>query len=95
VLFTRRGLLKIRNARFRDDPAPPDPDCDCPTCAQHSRAYLRHLLRVNEALGARLASLHNLRAYLRLLAEARAAIAAGRFAALRDWVAQLDGLPAA
>jgi queuine tRNA-ribosyltransferase len=95
VLFTSRGLLKARNARFKDDPAPPDPDCDCPTCAQHSRAYLRHLLRVNEALGARLASLHNLRAYLRLLAEARSAIAAGRFAALRERVAQLDALPVA
>jgi queuine tRNA-ribosyltransferase len=56
---------------------------------------LRHLLRVNEALGARLASLHNLRRYLRLLAEARAAIAAGRFAALRGRLAQLDALPAA
>jgi queuine tRNA-ribosyltransferase len=95
VLFTSRGLLKVRNARFKDDSAPPDPDCDCPTCTRHSRAYLRHLLRVNEALGARLASIHNLRSYLRLLAEARAAIAAGRFAALRERVAQLDAVPAA
>jgi len=86
VLYTSEGLLKIRNARYREDPAPPDPDCDCPTCARHSRAYLRHLLHVNEALGARLATLHNLRFYLRLLAEARAAIAAGSFASLRGRV---------
>jgi len=86
VLFTRDGVLKLRNARFRCDDAPPDADCDCSTCAQHSRAYLRHLLRVNDTLGARLASLHNLRFYLRLLEEARTAIRLGRFAALRERV---------
>ena len=81
VLFTSAGLLRIRNARFRADAAPIDPDCDCPTCAAHSRAYLRHLLQENEILGMRLASIHNLRFYLRLLERARAAIAAGTFAA--------------
>jgi queuine tRNA-ribosyltransferase len=86
VLFTSCGLLKLRNARFRDDGAPPDPDCDCATCARHSRAYLHHLLRVNETLGARLASVHNLRFTLRLLEEARCAIAAGRFDAFRRGV---------
>ena len=84
VLYTSQGLLRLRNARFRDDPAPPDPACDCPTCASHSRAYLQHLLRANEMLGARLASLHNLRFYLGLLAEARRAIAQGAFPALRE-----------
>jgi queuine tRNA-ribosyltransferase len=83
LLFTRAGLLRIRNARFRADDAPLDPGCDCATCRGHSRGYLRHLLQVNESLGARLASLHNLRFTLRLLEDARAAIAAGRFAALR------------
>jgi queuine tRNA-ribosyltransferase len=83
VLYTSQGLLRLRNARFRGDPAPPDPACDCPTCASHSRAYLHHLLRANEMLGARLASLHNLRFYLGLLAEARRAIAQGAFSALR------------
>ena len=82
-LFTSQGVLTIRNARFRDDPLPPDPECDCPTCTQHSRAYLRHLLHTGEALGARLATLHNLRFYLRLLERAREAIDEGRFAALR------------
>ena len=86
VLFTQSGLLRLRNARYRDDPEPPDPGCDCETCARYSRAYLRHLLQAGEALAGRLASLHNLRFYLRLLQEARAAIAAGRFAALRDEV---------
>jgi queuine tRNA-ribosyltransferase len=83
LLFTRSGLLRIRNARFRDDPSPPDAGCDCAACREHSRAYLRHLLRANETLGARLASIHNLRFTLRLLEQAREAIAAGRFAALR------------
>ena len=83
LLFTRAGLLRIRNARFRADEAPIEHGCECPACRGHSRAYLRHLLQVNEALGARLASLHNLRFTLRLLEDARAAIAAGRFAALR------------
>jgi queuine tRNA-ribosyltransferase len=86
VLFTREGVLKLRNARFKQDAAPPDPDCDCATCAQHSRAYIRHLLRVNDTLGARLASVHNLRFYLRLLEEARSAIRAGSFDSLREKV---------
>jgi queuine tRNA-ribosyltransferase len=83
VLFTQGGLLRIRNARHRDDPRPVDEACDCPTCARFSRAYLRHLLHTGEALGARLASLHNLRFYLRLMERARSAIRAGGFAALR------------
>jgi queuine tRNA-ribosyltransferase len=91
LLFTRSGLLRIRNARFRSDDAPPDPACDCTTCRNHSRGYLRHLLQLNEALGARLASLHNLRFTLRLLEEARDAIAAGRFEAFRrDLAGVLD-----
>jgi queuine tRNA-ribosyltransferase len=94
ALFTSRGLLRIRNARFRDDPRPPDPECSCPTCARHSRAYLHHLLRVGEALGARLASLHNLGFYLGLMGRARAAIAAGTFASLRAEVLALEA-PAA
>ena len=83
LLFTRRGLLQIRNARFRADSDPPDPECDCHTCRNHSRAYLRHLIHCGEALGSRLAALHNLRFYLALLERAREAIAQGRFAALR------------
>ena len=80
VLFTSQGVLRIRNARFRSDAGPIDPACDCPACRDHSRGYLRHLVQENEILGARLASIHNLRFYLRLLEQARAAIEAGTFA---------------
>ncbi len=83
VLFTRQGVLRIKNARHRDDPEPIEPGCDCPACRHHSRAYVCHLIRSGEALGARLASLHNLRFYLRLLEQARQAIAEGRLQALR------------
>jgi queuine tRNA-ribosyltransferase len=92
LLYTNRGLLHAKTARFRDDPGAPDPDCDCPTCARHSRAYLCHLLRTGESLGARLASLHNLRFTLRLLEEARRAIGTGSLAALRERVAALAGV---
>ena len=84
VLFAREGRLAIRNARFREDPLPPEPGCDCPTCASFSRAYLRHLFVCGDLLGPRLATLHNLRFYYRLLEDAGRAIAAGRFAAFRD-----------
>ncbi len=83
VVFTSEGTLHLRNARFRDDAAPLDPACDCPTCTRHSRAYLRHLLHANESLGGRLGATHNLRFYLRLLEDARAAIAAGSFPAFQ------------
>ena len=90
LLFTHEGLLSIKNARFARDSGPIDSECDCPTCQTHSRAYLRHLSKTGEALGARLASLHNLRFYLRLLEQARSAIAEGRFAALHKQVEELS-----
>jgi queuine tRNA-ribosyltransferase len=83
VLFTSAGVVRIRNARHRKDAGPVDPLCDCPTCRDHARGYLRHLLHENEILGARLASIHNLRFYLKLFEDARDAIAAGRFASWR------------
>jgi queuine tRNA-ribosyltransferase len=76
-LFTRYGDIRIRNARYRTDLAPLDETCACYTCRNFSRAYLHHLQRVNEILGARLATLHNLHYYQVLMAELRAAIAAG------------------
>ncbi len=91
VLFTSQGLLRLRNAAHARATEPPDPACDCTTCARFSRGYLRHLLRAGEALGARLASVHNLRFYLRLLERARAAIREQRIAALRDETCALDG----
>jgi queuine tRNA-ribosyltransferase len=80
-LFTSRGTLRIRNARYQDDLAPLDDECDCYTCAHYSRAYLRHLERCNELLGARLNTIHNLRFYQRHMARIRAAIEAGQLAA--------------
>jgi queuine tRNA-ribosyltransferase len=78
-LFTRRGDVKIRNARHRRDTRPLDPDCSCYACQNFSRAYLHHLQRVNEILGARLNTIHNLHFYLTLAADMRAAIAQDRF----------------
>jgi len=80
-LFTRFGDIKIRNARYRDDVRALDATCPCYTCAHFSRAYLHHLQKVNEILGARLNTLHNLHYYQTLMRELRTAIAAGELAA--------------
>jgi queuine tRNA-ribosyltransferase len=82
-LYTSEGILKLRNARYRDDMRPVDSRCDCYTCATFTRAYLHHLQRVNEMLGAQLNTLHNLHYYQRLMARIRAAILEGRLAALQ------------
>ena len=76
-LFTSRGTVKFRHARFADDTAPPDPDCDCYTCSNYSLAYLRHLVKCGEILGPRLATLHNLHYYQKLMSTLRAAIESG------------------
>ncbi len=91
LLYSTHGLLAIRNARYREDFAPIDSHCDCRACAHHSRAYLRHLFHAGEALGPRLATLHNMRFYLRLLARARTAIGAGTLADLRREVDAVAG----
>jgi queuine tRNA-ribosyltransferase len=80
-LFTAGGDLKIRNARYRDEVAPPDGRCGCYTCRHFTRAYLYHLQKTNEMLGARLNTIHNLHYYQDLMRELRGAIEAGRFAA--------------
>jgi queuine tRNA-ribosyltransferase len=83
-LFTSAGVVKIRNAMHQHDTGPLDPACGCYTCRHYSRAYLRHLDRCNEILGARLNTIHNLHYYLELMRRIRAAVAAGdygRFAA--------------
>ena len=76
-LFTSRGTVKFRHARYREDTAPPDPACDCYTCQNYSLAYLRHLVKCGEILGPRLATIHNLHYYQSLMANIRAAIGAG------------------
>lgn len=78
-LFTRFGDLKIKNARYKDEDLPLDESCDCYTCRNFSRAYLHHLHRAGEILGARLNTIHNLHYYLQLMREIRAAIDAGQF----------------
>jgi queuine tRNA-ribosyltransferase len=82
-LFTRYGDLKLRNARYKDEDLPIDESCDCATCRNFSRAYLHHLHRTGEILGARLNTLHNLHYYLQLMREIRASIDAGQFQAFR------------
>jgi queuine tRNA-ribosyltransferase len=79
--FTLDGPINIRNARFGEDQAPLDPDCVCPVCSNWSRAYLHHLVRAGEILGAMLMTEHNLFFYQQLMANLRAAIADGRLKA--------------
>jgi len=83
-LFTSRGTVKLRNARYRDDTGPLDESCGCYTCRHFSRAYLHHLQRTNEILGSRLNTLHNLHYYQELMRGLREAIAGRRLA---DFVA--------
>ncbi len=82
--FTADGPLRLRNARHQRDSAPLESGCECYTCRHFSRAYLHHLFAADEMLGPILLSLHNLAYYLRLMAQARAAIRAGRYGAFRD-----------
>ncbi|MCC6202907.1 MAG: tRNA guanosine(34) transglycosylase Tgt [Gammaproteobacteria bacterium] len=94
-LFTSRGGLKIRNSRHRESLEPPDPDCACYTCRNYSRAYLHHLDRNREILGARLMTVHNLAFYLNLMRELRTAIRAGGFDAFAVRFSQRFGAEAA
>jgi len=80
-LFTRFGDIKIKNARYKDDMEPLDASCDCYACSHFSRAYLHHLHRTGEILGARLNTIHNLHYYLQLMQEMRDALDAERFSA--------------
>lgn len=79
-LFTSGGRVVIKQARYKDDPAPADPRCDCYTCRNFSRAYLRHLFLAGEMLFSTLGTIHNMRRYLDIMKEIRAAILEGRFA---------------
>ncbi|MEL7187559.1 MAG: tRNA guanosine(34) transglycosylase Tgt, partial [Pseudomonadota bacterium] len=85
-LFTSRGHVKFRHATYRDDTSPPDPDCACYTCVHYSMAYLRHLHKCGEILGPRLATIHNLHYYQKLMSDIRAAIASGT---LEEYAANL------
>jgi len=79
MVFTRNGPVIVKNATYKDDFSPIDAECNCYTCRNFTRAYLRHLLKAEEILGMRLASLHNLFFYLEIMQEARKAILADQY----------------
>jgi queuine tRNA-ribosyltransferase len=83
-LLTANGVLVIKNARYAEDPLPPDPACGCYTCRHFSRAYLRHLFAAGEMTGATLLTVHNLYFYLDLMRRIREALSFGSFGKLRQ-----------
>lgn len=94
-LFTHEGVVRIRNAVHASDTGPLDPHCDCYTCQNYSRSYLRHLQRCNEILGARLNTIHNLHYYQSLMRNIRQAIEVGRFNEfVKEFYAMRAGDPA-
>ncbi len=82
--MTNKGQVTIRNASYREDTRPLDPECNCPTCQNYSRAYLRHLFNVGEILGPRLVSYHNLYFLTQMIFAARQAIKEERFIAFKN-----------
>ncbi len=92
-LYTQTGVVKIRNAKYEMDTRPIDEACACSTCQQFSRAYIKHLLKTNEILGARLATVHNLYFFLDLMKQMREAIEIGEFAKFRENFFALRGEP--
>ena len=90
--FTRRGTVNLRNARHQDDPRPLEEGCSCPACQRYSRAYLHHLIRCEEILGAMLLTWHNLQHYQDLMRDLRAAIAGGRLGAFAAEAAATEAL---
>lgn len=94
AFFTPDGRRNIDNARFRDEPGPLDPTCDCYSCRTFSTAYVHHLVRVDEILGLRLMSLHNVRFLIRLMSDARRSIVAGDFEPFaREWLGRYNRKP--
>jgi queuine tRNA-ribosyltransferase len=84
TLFTWSGRVSIKRAEFREDPSPLDPECDCYTCTNYSKAYLRHLFLAGEILSSRLGTIHNLHFYLQLMKKSRQAILTGEWEAFRN-----------
>ena len=82
-LFTSKGIININNSKYEKDDSPIDENCSCPTCKNHSKAYLRHLLKANEMLGMRLAVMHNLYFYNNMMEEIRNALDNGNFASYK------------
>jgi queuine tRNA-ribosyltransferase len=90
-LYTSTGVVKIRNAKYLMDTRPIDEACGCGTCKQFSRSYIKHLLKTNEILGARLATLHNLHFYLNLMQQMRNAIGVDGFDEFRGNFFEMRG----
>jgi queuine tRNA-ribosyltransferase len=84
TIYTWQGKLSIKRSEYKEDPSPLDPECDCYTCTNYSKAYLRHLFLSGEILGSRLNTIHNIHFYMKLMEKARAAIEEGRWAEFRD-----------
>lgn len=84
TIFTWQGRVSIKRTEFREDSSPLDPECDCYTCANYSKAYLRHLFLSGEILSSRLNTIHNLHFYFKLMERSREAIREGRWAEFRD-----------
>ena len=90
-LYTKTGVVKIRNAKYEMDTRPIDEGCTCSTCKQFSRSYIKHLLKTNEILGARLATVHNLHFFLDLMEQMRNAISANEFDEFRGNFFEIRG----
>jgi queuine tRNA-ribosyltransferase len=84
TLFTWRGKISIKRNEYREDPSPLDPECDCYTCRNYSKSYLRHMFLSGEILGSRLNTIHNLYFYMKVMEKARAAIADGSWKEFRE-----------
>ncbi len=93
-LYTWKGAINIKNEKYKTDPRPIDPECQCPACRSFSRAYVRHLLAAGEMLAMRLAVMHNLHFYNELMARIRQALDEGRFEAFRAEYSEKLGRPA-
>ena len=90
--FTRSGKVAVKAGRYRLDTRPVEPGCECLTCRSFSRAYVRHLLNVNEILGVRLLTLHNIHRYMEFMKDIRAALAEGTYQAfMRDALKRQQG----
>ena len=86
MFYTSRGRIRITDKRFRSDMYPPDRNCKCYTCTRFTRAYLNHLFRIHEILGATLATIHNLTWFASFMTKMRESIIDGSFSAYRQWV---------
>ncbi len=85
TIYTWNGKVSIKRSEYKEDPSALDPECDCYTCKNYSKAYLRHMFMSGEILGSRLNTIHNIHFYMKVMEKAREAIAEGRWAEYRDF----------